>query len=71
MSKKKKASINRPEYSQAWLARYGQGLSREEIRLVQAYRGLDAQQQEGAVMLLSSLVVQRAEEQARREGGAR
>jgi hypothetical protein len=53
-------SHHNDEYSSRWLARYGQTLMQSEIRLVQAYRGLEAQQREGLLLLASNTVMHNA-----------
>jgi hypothetical protein len=55
-----RAFDERPFYSKAWLAKYGQTLNRDEIRLVQAYRGLSPTDQQGLSILASRLVIERA-----------
>jgi hypothetical protein len=56
----------RHPYSQTWREEYGRSLAREEIRLVQAYRGLETPAQDLLLRLGSRLVVARA-----RRGAAR
>jgi hypothetical protein len=55
----KRTSTDRPLYSKRFLSTYGQRLRREEIRLVQGYRGLAPTQREGLLMLVSALVIDR------------
>jgi hypothetical protein len=55
--RKKTPSRARPRYSQRFLANYGRNLQNEEIRLVEGYRGLSPQQQEGLLQLVSALVL--------------
>ena len=49
----------RHAYPKTWREAYGRGLSREEIRLVQAYRGLDASTQDFLLAFASELVITR------------
>jgi len=49
----------RPEYPQRWLERYGRTLTGDEIRLVQAYRGIDADAQADLRHRSSLLVLSR------------
>jgi hypothetical protein len=76
MSKKKiptktRTSIRTPkaaaraDYSQRFLERYGRSLSRQEIRLVQGYRGMAPEAQLVLLNTASALVP------ARPKGGAR
>src|SRR5262249_52482717 len=46
--------------SRRWLEEYGRTLQRDEIRLVQGYRGLDPETQETLRIFMSRLVVDRA-----------
>jgi hypothetical protein len=48
-------------YSRTWLAQYGQGLKRDEIRLVQAYRGLPREKQAAVRTVLASMIMTGAE----------
>jgi hypothetical protein len=51
----------RPPYSRGWLEQYGRTLTREEIRLVQAYRGLEADQRAALLNDTSRRVIKRAQ----------
>ena len=51
----------RPLYAQAWLARYGQALTREEVRLVQGYRGLPRRQRDALRALIADVVLHNTE----------
>ncbi len=55
----------RHPYSKAWREAYGRGLTRDEIRLVQGYRGLSKRTQGLVLTLVARLVLKRA------AGGAR
>jgi hypothetical protein len=57
-----KTSTPRPLYSQRFLEKYGRNLKREEIRLVQGYRGLPAPKQAALLALVSSMIVDGARE---------
>ncbi len=50
----------RPLYSKRFLSDFGQKLKREEIRLVQGYRGLSRGQRDGLCQLVSALALERA-----------
>jgi hypothetical protein len=47
-------------YSKRFLATYGSRLKREEIRLVQGYRGLSPEKRAALLTLVSYLVIERA-----------
>jgi hypothetical protein len=47
-------------YSRTWLAEYGRSLTRDEIRLVQGFRGLNRSQQQNALTYMSDRVIERA-----------
>lgn len=52
-----KTTKSRPLYSQRFLERYGRGLKREEISLVQGYRGLSRGQRAGLILLVSEAIL--------------
>jgi hypothetical protein len=58
---KKKTPRERPLYSQRFLEKYGRTLRREEVRLVQGYRGLSLKQREGLLMFVSAIVIDNAQ----------
>lgn len=64
-----KATKPRPLYSQRFLAKYGRGLRRDELRLVQGYRGLSTRQREGLHALVSAMLLENV--QAHAKAGAR
>ena len=68
---KKKSPADRPLYSSRWLSTYGRGLTRDEIRLVQGYRGLPRKQQAALLQLLGDLIVSDARAVAWTRAGAR
>ena len=61
----KRIRIGRPDYPRRFLERYGRMLTSDEIRLVQAYRGLAPEGQAKLSAIASDLVIGRA------QGGAR
>ncbi len=61
-SRKKQPPARHP-YSKAWREQYSRSLTREEIRLVQAYRGLVLDVQQLLLKLASRLIIRRAQGQ--------
>lgn len=57
--KKTTAKRTRHPYSITFREEYGRSLSREEIRLVQAYRGVDQMAKETLLLVASRLVMWR------------
>ena len=59
MSKKStpEKSTPHPMYSQRFLAQYGRTLTREELRLVQGYRGLTRNQRKGLHAIITDVII--------------
>jgi len=49
---------SRPPYSQRFLEKYGRGLTPDEVRLVQGYRGLHKKQRAALLTMLSHVLIE-------------
>jgi hypothetical protein len=64
--KAQKDSTQREPYSKPFLQRYGAGMKSDEIRLVQAYRGLGTKMRAALLTLASYAIIAQAEARAKR-----